>query len=227
MSSEGKKTEKHIVDILHKSIDKTAGLSFVKTYYRVQLKRRGLGEIFKDWNPFELAFEPEVDLVLVCRDYDKIIDDALIIAVEVKYFSSESESKRFSSGLDQTMSYGLVGFDGISLWHIFSKAINEDTIKRYVAAMRRILEIFNIPLYYLPALQKGDGGFQGFTGISFYDTTPISMAEQTRNYFTQDHGKNRLFSPQREQVLGIYGKSRLDDIKRCRNALKVIFKIAG
>jgi hypothetical protein len=225
MSSEGKKTEKAIVDILYKSIKETGVYDLVDEDRRVPLKGRGLGEVFKNWYPFELAFEPEIDLVLVFRDYQKTIEDALIIAVEIKYFSGESESKRFSSGLDQTMSYGSVGFDGISLWHIFSETIDEDTIKRYAAAMQEILLIFNIPLCYFPIRRKGDGDFQLYNGLSFYDVTPSYMATQTRIYFTNENGKNRLFSPQREQMLSMYGKSRLNDIKKRRKALKTVLKI--
>ncbi len=225
MSSEGKKTEKAIVDILYKSIKEAGVYDLVDVDRRVQLKGRGLGKIFKNWYPFELAFEPEIDLVLVFRDYQKIVDDALVIAVEIKYFSGESESKRFSSGLDQTMSYGSVGFDGISLWHIFSETIDEDTIKRYATAMQEILLIFNIPLYYFPIRRKGDGDFQWYNGRSFSDVIPSYMATQTRIYFTNENGKNRLFSPQREQMLSMYAKSRLNDIKKRRKALKTILKI--
>jgi hypothetical protein len=123
------------------------------------------------------------------------------------------------------MSYGSVGFDGISLWHIFSETIDEDTIKRYATAMQEILLIFNIPLYYFPIRRKGDGDFQWYNGRSFSDVIPSYMATQTRIYFTNENGKNRLFSPQREQMLSMYAKSRLNDIKKRRKALKTILKI--
>lgn len=229
MSEQGRKIETTIVNGLYDSIKKTSLYDLMRIERRVPLKSRGLGEIFESWHRFKVPFEPEIDLALVFRDVNKIVDDALIIAVEVKYFSGEIQGKRskrrFSSGLGQAMSYGSMGVDGISLWHIFSETVDDDTIKRYFWAMNEVLTVFDIPLLYCSMRQKADANFQGCTGQSFFETTPSQMASRTRDYFTSEKGMNRLFFPPRVQRRNTHDQSRIRDIMKRRGALKTILKI--
>jgi hypothetical protein len=49
------------------------------------------------------------------------------------------------------LAFSLFGFDGLSLWHLFSGDVEESRIKAHASAAKEILQGHNLPLFYLAA----------------------------------------------------------------------------
>jgi len=65
------------------------------------------------------------DIILVVRDYRRIVDELLLIAVELKYFR-KFEKKSWKGAyreVGQAPRYYVYGFDSVVLWHVFEGGV--------------------------------------------------------------------------------------------------------
>jgi hypothetical protein len=92
----------------------------------------------------------EVDLILASEDPIQVIDKALVGCIEIEYFSSKDVGrKNFYEGLQQTMAFAAFGFDGLSLWHVFSIDVGDQTIENYGDTVEELINGFRLPVFYL------------------------------------------------------------------------------
>lgn len=170
------------------------------------------GPFKKIWIPWYTKKSPprlEADLILVFKEHKPPFEKALIVAVEVKYFHGQYQ--RFFVGIQQTLAFSLLGFDGLSLWHIFSEKVNENQIKKKANAALEIIDGFSLPIFYI-AFQK-IGQKLNFvrpfklSGLS----DPNSLVYHVSSFFADERNRNPLLSN--------------SEVKKRRNALKVLLGI--
>jgi len=54
----------------------------------------------------------------------------LVGCTEIEYFSSKDVGKKsFFEGLQQAIAFAIFGFDGLSLWHVFSGDVRNEIIE--------------------------------------------------------------------------------------------------
>ncbi|RLF88832.1 hypothetical protein DRN43_05010 [Thermococci archaeon] len=99
------------------------------------------------------------------------IDKVLIAGVEVKFFKGKTKS--FCDGLQQTLSFGLFGFDSLVLWHIFSERIENKNIEECVRSTEDIIEGFNLPIVYLATKLIGTDRFEFFAPWRLYSSGSV------------------------------------------------------
>jgi hypothetical protein len=92
----------------------------------------------------------EVDIILVFEDPLEVSDKALLGCIEIEYFSiKDIRRKNFYEGLQQALTFSIFGFDGLSLWHIFSPEIKDDFIYLYANTVEEVISGFKLPIFYL------------------------------------------------------------------------------
>lgn len=95
----------------------------------------------------------ESDLILVFKDYSKVIDDNLIAAIEIKFFKqSQNLDKQLRQAyreFGQPLRNLMYGFDSVALWHVFHEAIDKEKIKSYTTIVGDTIEKLRLPVVYL------------------------------------------------------------------------------
>ncbi len=95
----------------------------------------------------------ESDLILVFKDYSKVIDDNLIAAIEIKFFKqSQNLDKQLRQAyreFGQPLRNLMYGFDSVALWHVFHEAIDKEKIKGYTTIVGDTIEKLRLPVVYL------------------------------------------------------------------------------
>ncbi len=171
------RSERDLVRTLEKAIREGKGegkLHWLK-YHRIHLNlaHTGFEEILGKWNPGQTTPKVEVDLLCVFEDIHHRIDDVMLVAVEMKHFRANS-SGAFCDGLDQALAFSLFGFDGLSLWHLFSGDVVESRIQGHASAAKEILQGHNLPLFYLAARVGDDLQLSSYSpaettgGVDYY-----------------------------------------------------------
>ncbi len=201
--------EKQVVRNLYDDLmnKKPSGLKMA--YKHVNLASRNFEEIWKGWWSAKSPPELEVDLILVYEDYQKHIDNAFIIAVEAEFFNSKTK-KNFYIGLNQAMAFGILGFDALVLWHIFSHDLDESFIRNSVEAAKEVIESYKLPITYFATMLKADNKLQAFAPLeSSMDSDIDHIISWMRNVC--DNNRNPSLSS--------------EAIRKRRNVIKVMLKI--
>lgn len=165
-------------------------------------------KIWENWYSRRFPPKLEVDLILILGESGRVFEKASIIAVECKYF--QGETQRFFVGIQQALAYSLLGFDGLSLWHIFSEKTERHLIPTKSTPVLQILGGFDLPVFYAAFKTEKSGvnivcpNGLGQSGVS-------ELAAETRAFFSGGRNRNPLLS-------------HSDIIKR-RNVLKVLLGI--
>lgn len=218
-----KMSERDLVERLAKLFNEvkqssTLNLSRIKKIYtHINLASEGFKEIWSDWwRTEEVPPGLEVDLVFACEDSGSVIDKALLIAFEVKYFKERLKSPY--SGLQQALSFGLLGFDCIGLWHIFSPKVDDEHIERHVKFVEELIKTFNLPIIYVATKIDKKEGFKFFYPNEFKLTYSGWSAQEKVKFFLYD--LSNLCIQRKNPLPLLSGK-----IRNRRNVLKVILKI--
>lgn len=175
--------------------------------------------VWTGWYGGETPPKLEVDIITVFEDISKRVDDALIIATEVK-FLKDLKNRGFYEGIGQILSYSIFGFDGLSLWHLFDKSIEDNKIQNFSNATEEILRGFNLPVFYLCGRVVDEGK------LIIKSFAPSNMEEDVkyfvgwmRKYVGDDNIRNILLFE--NKPLGSYA----EEIKKRRKTLKVTLRI--
>ncbi|MBI3781323.1 MAG: hypothetical protein HY278_09760 [candidate division NC10 bacterium] len=189
---------KKIEKVIREKKEKGNRPSFLRyTHAHLNLAHKGFEEIWGNWYTGQTPPKLEVDLLCIFEDVQKRIDDALIVAVEMKYFRGSSRSS-FYQGLDQVLALSLFGFDGLSLWHLFSGDAEESVIKGHSNAVEEITQGYKLPLFYLAAKVGNDLEFSSYSpavttgGVDYYLKWMWDYSRDNRNPLLQsDEVKKR------------------------------------
>lgn len=114
----------------------------------MNLANKDFEGIYFDWYRGQTPKPLQVDIVLAFQEDERVHGDAVIVGVEVKYFRY-FENRGFYEGLGQILSYSIFGFDGLSLWHLFSKELEDGDIQRFGSATKEVVERLGLPIFYL------------------------------------------------------------------------------
>lgn len=139
-------TENDLVSQFYRSLKEKKPDPLKSFYKHVNFRNKRFREIWKGWWEDEVPPQVEVDFVLVFSDHKHAVDDALIVAVEVKYF--DSPKKNFYEGIQQALAFSIFGFDNLLLWHTFAEDSNEARTTASVEATQRLIEGLKLPVTY-------------------------------------------------------------------------------
>lgn len=126
------------------------------------------------------------DVILVFDDYSGQPADILIVAVELKFFSSERQvaKRRFRQAfreIGQPLRNLIFGFNAVVLWHIFEEHISDDTAKRFGNICREVISELKLPMVYF-ATRMRDNAFKLYQPWEFGDYNDINyIASSLRN----------------------------------------------
>jgi len=205
------RNEKDLVRAIERGIREGKGegkLHWLK-YHRIHLNvaHTGFEEILGKWYPGQTAPKVEVDLLCVFEDIQHRIDEVMFVAVEMKYFRPDSKSS-FYDGLGQVLALSLLGFDGLSLWHLFSDDVEDSRVKGHAIAANEVLLGHNLPLFYLAAKVGDDLQFSSYSpaettgSVEYYIEWMCNHIRDNRNPLLQS-----------------------EEAKKRRRAIKAVLKI--
>jgi len=187
-------------------------------YKRVNLATKGFEDVWRVWWSGELPPKLEVDLVLAFEDINREIDEALLVGVEVKYFKFDKRGRitsNFYEGLQQALAYTLFGFDGISLWHAFHSDLPDETVRSYSQAMKRLIDEFKLPVFYLATRLAAQGDMitlQYFAPTYRDEAVGLDhVAQWLKHYFMDKERRN----PMRQDR----------EVQRRRSSIKALLQI--
>jgi hypothetical protein len=209
-------SEKQFVDYVFLAFQSSGALKAV--FKRINLAARRFEEVWKVWWSGEVPPKLEVDLVLAFEDWARVIDEALLVAIEVKYFKSGQKSKsslNFYEGLQQALAYTLFGFDGVSLWHMFDSNLSDETVRSYSQAMASLINEYKLPVLYL-ASQVASAGDEvrvvHYTSVWLHEPQELGYALRSyKHYFADATKRNPLLKD--------------DEVRRRRSTIKTMLGI--
>ena len=170
----------------------------------------------KYFNSYAPMFMPKPDIIIITEDYEKTIDEWLIIAIELKYFKREDKKymKQWRNAyreFGQPLRYHICGFDSTVLWHVFERNINDNLIEAYSSIITEVIKRLKLPVVYFSTKITEEMKLLPFEPLKFDKPKDVCyiiswIINCCRNI------KNPLL-PQEEKIL------------ERRRALKVILKV--
>jgi hypothetical protein len=182
------------------------------------LKNKRFRETIEKWYGIKIPHVvAEPDLILVFEDYDSLVGDSIIGAIEIKYFKEnphlDKELRQAYREFGQPLRDLIFGFDTAILWHIFSKEINEEKIKYYSQLLEDTIQKLNLPIIYI-ATKLSQNKFKIFRPWDIDYSDINSTIKCLRG----------LFENKRNPLLNIKETSD-ESIKSYRSAIKVALGI--
>lgn len=185
-----------------------------KVYRHKNLSTKEFQQVWTGWWKGTVPPRLEVDLILASEDPIEVIDKALVGCVEPEYFSFKDVGrKNFYEGLQQTMAFAIFGFDGLSLWHIFSTDVEDQIIDNYGDAVEELMRGFKLPIFYLAAKIVNEEKLV----LKCYK--PWKLEERTVDYFIDSLSRYWMEKGNRNPLL------QDNKIKDRRKVVKMILKI--
>jgi len=189
-----------------------------KAYSHVNLASKNFQGIWSGWWKSKTPPKLEVDMIFVFEDIGNILDNALMVATEVKFFQEDTK-RNFFEGLQQVMAFSLFGFDGLALWHIFSEKIDDSVINSYAQAMQEIIRGYELPIFYLATKLSNEFIFKIFEPAQIEKQEIDYLIAWIGNFCNDENNRNPLLF--HDLPLGPHP----EEIKKRRNTLKVLLKI--
>jgi hypothetical protein len=211
----GKFGERKIVYELYKEFERNKKKGelpqLVKIRRHLNLVNKEYKDIYRPWWQDQVPPRIEVDLVFILKEQKPRFERAFLAGIEVKYF--DSPSRRFFEGIQQALSYGLLGFDGLSLWHIFAVNIPDEKIRLRADTTAKIIHDFNLPIFYVAFKVISISEVSVFSPKKLQGSLVTSnLVTELYKHFSEDEKKrNPLLSDHLAQ--------------KSRNVLKAMFKI--
>jgi hypothetical protein len=203
------KDERELVENLKGIFEERRPHYLKKIFTHTNLATKKFHDIWSEWWKSEIPPRVEVDMTLIFEDLTNL-NEVLIVGVEVKFFKDKIRS--LCEGLEQTVSFGLFGFDSLVLWHVFSQKIENKNIEEYVRPAKEIIEGFNLPIVYFATKLIGKDKFEFFAPWESYSSTA-----REANYLLSS--LRNCCNKKRNQLLA------REEIERRKKMLKVILKI--
>lgn len=211
------KDERELIKKICANLDQDKPYSLKRIEKPFNIANKGFEDVWKGWYGGEAPPKLEVDIITVFEDIRKKIDDALIIATDVKFFK-DFKNRGFYEGIGQILSYSIFGFDGLSLWHLFDKNMEDNKIQNFSNATEEILRGFNLPVFYLC------GRVVDEEKLIVKSFAPSNIEEDVKYFVGWMHnyvGENRNVLLFESKPLGPYA----EEIQRRRKTLKVTLQI--
>lgn len=131
---------------------KSSGVSDLREVYIVKdiLNTQNAKKLFSQE---ELKLLDKCDLILIYNDFNRIIDDHILLALNVEYIDKETNiEKQLKNSLENIRSlvkfYNL-GFDSICVWHHFNKKVEEEVIRKFCSTINNTISKVDLPIIHL------------------------------------------------------------------------------
>ena len=126
MQAERELARKLVYLIQSSQADPLEAISSLKKVYLEPHAKKKFEDILKDYlNDAAPKFMVNPDIVLVFEDSNKVVDEYLLVAIELKHFkSSKNKNKDLRKAfreVGQPLRYLVFGFDSVVLWHVFAE----------------------------------------------------------------------------------------------------------
>ncbi|RLF02204.1 MAG: hypothetical protein DRK00_10355 [Thermoprotei archaeon] len=158
----------------------------------------------------------EPDIVLVIEDYEKITDEWLLVAIELKYFKriDEKRWRKAYREVGQPLRYYIYGFDSAILWHVFEGEIDTAIVKAYSSLVGEVIKKLELPIVYFSTMviSKAERKFLAFEPLELGGSPDVCYIIRWMINYCRNHARNPLLPHDKEIV------------KR-RKALKVALRI--
>jgi len=142
------------------------------------------------------------DIVLIVKDYRRLIDESFLIAVELKYFR-RIEKKRWREAyreIGQALRYYVYGFDSAVLWHVFDREIDEATVRAYSNVVGEVIEKLKLPIAYFSTKVIDEGKFLVFKLLELGDPSDVGYIVNWMINYCRDNVRNPLLPHDKEIV---------------------------
>ncbi len=128
---------------LAQSLDRESGLLDIKKDYALAGKgpttiaeRHGLGLLPMNLKP---------DLVFVYKDNP--LAETIIAAAEIKVPENFDKADIYE-GWNQVMGYGMFGFHGLALWHLFTETPADEALRKYRDFGQHMSKLWNLGIWF-------------------------------------------------------------------------------
>lgn len=236
------RNERELVNKVYTNLKQNKPYRLKKVEKFLNLTNRGFEGTWTGWYKGETPPKLEVDMVTVFEDISEKLDDALIIAIEMKFFK-DFKNRGFFEGLEKILAYSLFGFDGLSLWHLFSKDLEDDKIKNFATSVKEVINGFNLPLFYICGTIIDEEKLKiKYFDIGSYESEIKSILDWMCNFIGDKRNpllfENKFLIPNFEEIknkrnsdasysvlYSLLMNSNFEIIRKRRRTLKVILKI--
>ncbi len=195
--------EKKLINKLRDLLWEKKSDNLKKIYTRVNLATKRFRDIWSDWWEEEIPPRMEVDLIPVFSEFNKVI----LPGIEIEFFKDKKRNPY--KGLEQTLSFGLFGFDSLVLWHIFDPKLQNKTVDSYVKPIQEVIEGFNLPIVYI-ATKFEEDKFEFFA--------PLYSSSKFEPDYLLRYLENLCKNKQNPLI-------SKEEIQKRRDVLKIILKI--
>jgi hypothetical protein len=162
---------------------------------------------FKEFLKWYQSIPPTIhvtpDLILAFENYSEKSDEAFLVALECKYFPSETDEKkrrkRFRKTfreVGQPLRNLILGYDLVILWHLFAEELDDTGIKDFVGVCNEVIQGLELPILYF-ATKISNKKFRLYSpwDLSNYQDI-IYITRSIKNFLmeTKEKGRNLFFN---------------------------------
>jgi len=167
------RSEKEVVKKLQEMLAEQKPGGLRKCFVHVNLGTRKFHDIWADW--WKTATPPrlEVDMIPIFEELDDP-DKIFTAGVEVEFFKNK-KVKTFYDGLQQVLSFGLLGFDSLVLWHIFSAKLANEDVEKCVKPVKEMVEGFSLPITYIATKLTENLKYEFFAPWELYSSSQTNI----------------------------------------------------
>jgi len=159
------------------------------------------------------------DVVVVAEDVERVVDEWLLVAIELKYFRGlegtrgfEKRLRRAFREIGQPLRYYLYGFDSAVLWHVFEEGADERVLRSYGDLISEFIEKLKLPMAFFLTKIVGEDSLLVFKPSELSSPSDFGYVIRWILDDCREHVRNQLL-PHDE---GIKGR---------RRALKIALKV--
>jgi len=189
--------------------------SLKKVYIEPHAKKKFEGILKEYLNDVAPKFMANPDLVLVFEDSNRIVDEYVLVAIELKHFkSSKNKDKDLRRGfreVGQPLRYLVFGFDSVVLWHVFAENIDDDEIRSYSELVSEVVEKLELPMTYFSTKMLSNNNFKVYKPLNLDMECSITYLIQWMGNICRDARNLLILDDQR-----VFNR---------RRALKVVLSI--
>jgi len=141
----------HFIFLLYDAM-KSAGVRSLYGVYIVKdiLKMKNIQEIIGKKG---LEHLEKCDLILVYSDYNRVIDNYMLLALKIENISEENDiEEKLKHSIEKIkllVECYKLGFDSLCIWHHFNKKVEEEVIRKFCSKINETISKIKLPIIHL------------------------------------------------------------------------------
>lgn len=145
------KSISRLIFLLYDSMKRSGILDLREVYIVKDLLQKE--EVKEKLDEKEIEEIEKIDLIVIYNDYNKIIDDHIILALKIECIDERSNIKeRLEKSIKEIpliiKCYNL-GFDSTCIWHYFSREVKEQIIRDFCIKVNEAISKMELPIIHL------------------------------------------------------------------------------